>query len=72
MQNLTMPASYSDWHHCITVDCNILLTAGYIDARITALQDDKDFRTRQFVKLYGQQHRHQVIEWFEQARLLLI
>ena len=67
MENAIIPHNYSTWHHCITVDCKIELSATYINQSIASLQDQQDFRTQQFVKLYGDHHRQQVLAWFQQA-----
>ncbi len=64
----SIPASYAEWRRCITEDCGIELTPGYIAKRISALKNDNDPHTKQFVKLYGQQYREQVINWFMQAQ----
>ena len=68
MENAIIPHNYQTWHHCITVECEIKLTAEYVTERIASLQDSKDFRTQQFVKLYGDQHRKNVLTWFQQAQ----
>ncbi len=67
MENAMIPNNYHAWYHCITVDCKIQLHENYINQRITSLQDQKDFRTQQFIKLYGEDHRQRVIVWFQQA-----
>ena len=67
MDTVILPHSYESWRHCITVDCGIDITAAYLSERISALQDEKDFRTQQFIKLYGDQHRKNVLAWFKQA-----
>ena len=68
MENAIIPHDYETWHHCITVDCGLELTPDYIQDRITSLQNKKDFRTQQFVRLYGQQHRLNVLSWFQRAQ----
>ena len=68
MENAIIPHDYETWHHCITVDCGLELTPGYIQERITSLQNKKDFRTQQFARLYGQQHRLNVLSWFQRAQ----
>ena len=60
--------SYEEWRHCITVDCGLELTPDYISKRISALKNDTDPHTQQFVKLYGQAYRQQVLGWFKQAQ----
>lgn len=67
MENAIIPHDYESWHHCITVECGIEITAKFLQERITSLQDESDFRTKQFVQLYGAQHRDNVISWLQQA-----
>lgn len=68
MENAIVPQSYEAWHHCITVECGLNLRPDFIKERIESLQDDKDFRTQQFIRLYGQPHRQAVLNWFKQAQ----
>ena len=68
METAIIPHNYATWHHCITVDCKIELTPEFISERIASLQDEKDFRTEQYVKLYGDEHRKNVLGWFQQAQ----
>lgn len=63
-----IPQNYAEWHHCITVECGIPLTDTFINERINAMQDVNDYKTRQFVKLYGSQHHQNVLAWFHQAK----
>lgn len=71
MENAIIPHDYETWHHCITVDCGLELTPDYIQERISSLQNKKDFRTQQFVRLYGRQHRLNVLAWFQRAQAAL-
>ena len=68
MENAIIPHNYEAWHHCIRVDCGVDLTADYIQERIKSLQNEKDFRTQQFVTLYGNQYRQTVLSWFQRAQ----
>ena len=68
MKNSIIPETYEEWRHCIIVECGLELTPQYISERISALQNDRDYHTQQFVKLYGQQHLRQVLSWFMQAQ----
>ncbi|WP_086933876.1 hypothetical protein [Agarilytica rhodophyticola] len=63
-----IPETYEQWRHCIIVECGLELTPKYISERISALQDDRDYYTQQFVKLYGRQYLQQVLAWFMQAQ----
>lgn len=56
-----IPQNYSEWEHCITIDCDIPLTLDYVTNRIEALQNDKDYHTQKFVKTWGEAHRAQTL-----------
>lgn len=63
-----IPQSYEEWHYCITVECGIPLTLEFIEERLTALQEISDFKTKQFVQLYGRQYHEQVLSWFLRSK----
>ncbi len=67
-----IPRDYDEWRHCITVECGIPLTAAFIDERIASMQNASDFKTQQFLRLYGQQYHRQVLTWFQQAKEKLV
>lgn len=62
-----IPETYEQWRHCIEVDCGIPLTRSFIDERLQELATPSDFRTQQFIRLYGGAHRDRVLGWFRQA-----
>ncbi len=62
-----IPASYDQWRHCIEVLGRIRLTPTYIKERLTELQDDKHVATKEFAKLYGDDHLKRTIGWFRRA-----
>ena len=68
MTTSVIPQNYEEWRHCITVDCGLELTPQYIAQRTEALQNEKDYYTQQYVKLYGPQYLQQVLAWFVQAQ----
>jgi len=68
MQSSLIPQTYEEWRHCITVDCGLKLTPSFIEQRISALQNNNEHYTQQFVRKYGQQHHQRVLSWFMQAR----
>ena len=68
MKNSIIPETYEEWRHCIIVECGLELTPQYISERISALQNNRDYHTQQFVKRYGKQHLQQVLSWFMQAQ----
>ena len=63
--------TYSDWRHCIEVQCGIPLTAEYVAERLRILSDATCAQTAKFVATWGEQHRQRVLEWFGRAALEL-
>ena len=63
-----IPATYSEWRHCIENRCRETLTRAWCEKRIIALRDSNDAHTQSFLKLYGRAHLDLVIGWFERAR----
>lgn len=45
-----VPTTYEDWKHCITVKCEALLTANYVEERIATLGNDHHYETQKFVE----------------------
>ena len=68
MEESIIPQNYEEWRHCIVVKCGLELTPSFIEERISALQDNKEHYTQQFIRLYGQQYHQKVLGWFMQAR----
>lgn len=68
MTDSIIPKTYEEWRHCITVHCGLELTPEYINERIAALSDEKDFSTKQFTRKYGREYLDQTLSWFKQAR----
>lgn len=64
----TLPSSYDEWRHCITVKCKVALTAQYVEQRLAVLRDPGADETRTFRRLYGDGHWRAVLGWFERAR----
>lgn len=65
---MVIPHNYETWYHCITIHCGLTLTSEFIQERIASLQNENDFRTKQFIQLYGQQHRKNILNWLDQAQ----
>ncbi|MEM6512270.1 MAG: hypothetical protein AAF660_04605 [Pseudomonadota bacterium] len=63
----TIPRTYEQWHHCITVECGIPLTREFVDERLKIWRDEQADTTKRFRKVYGDAHWRAVIGWFEQA-----
>ncbi|WNZ58426.1 hypothetical protein QT397_14120 [Microbulbifer sp. MKSA007] len=68
MTQPVVPENFNAWLYCITVECGIELTPEFVDERINALQDNKNYHTRNFILLYGQEHHQKVLSWFKQVR----
>ncbi|MEL7232576.1 MAG: hypothetical protein AAGJ85_08720 [Pseudomonadota bacterium] len=63
-----IPQSYQDWERCITVDCGIPLTPGFIAERIKRLEDRRDYQTRKFIEYWGEAHYAKTLGWFQDAQ----
>ena len=63
----TIPETYEQWRHCITVECGIPLTPEFVAARLAAWRNEDREETTRFRRLYGDQHWQSVISWFERA-----
>lgn len=62
------PTTFEDWKACITVTCGIPLTPDYVEQRLIALKDAKDYHTQKLKNMWGEEHHTQLINWFERAR----
>lgn len=67
MSHSSIPTTYAQWKHCITVKCGIQLTRPYVTARIATLSEQNSAENRSFRSLYGEQHYQSVKRWFAQA-----
>ncbi|MEM1058369.1 MAG: preprotein translocase subunit SecA [Verrucomicrobiota bacterium] len=63
-----MPETYADWQQSITGICGLPLTPEFITQRLGELQNSQAKATKDFVKVYGEEHLGRVIGWFEKAR----
>jgi hypothetical protein len=72
MASPILPDSFESWKHCITITCGITLTTAYVETRISILKDTHEKSTKRFIALYGADHYHNVLNWFEQSRMALI
>lgn len=68
MTGYSIPQNYTEWRYCITVTCGLELTSEFIDKRITALENVSDFKTKQYIELYGSQYHQLVLSWFSKAK----
>jgi len=67
MDTPIIPSNYSQWQHCIVNECGIALEKPFIEQRIAALSNAGDQHTKQFVRLYGEAHYKQTLQWFNKA-----
>lgn len=68
MEKSFIPQNYEEWRHCIIVECGLELTPSFIEERIASLQDNSEYYTQQFIRLYGREHHQRVMSWFIKAR----
>lgn len=64
---MQIPQTYEQWHHCITVECGILLTAPFIAERMAVWRSEDSGETLRFRRLYGDPHWRRVLAWFGRA-----
>lgn len=62
------PTTFDDWKTCITVTCGIPLTPKYVEQRLVALKDEKDYNTQKLKNMWGDEHYTNVVNWFDRAR----
>ena len=68
MADPLVPSTYEEWRRCITLLCDIPITTGFIDERLGAQNDPKDFRTKKYAPVWGERQRELTRTWFEQAK----
>ena len=61
------PSTYDEWRHCIEVKCGLLLTPAFVQQRLSALHDHRNYQTQRFREMWGDEHLRDVITWFEKA-----
>ena len=62
-----IPTNFREWKNCIEISCGIPLTTAFAKKRVDELNDINDQHTKEFVRLFGDAYRQQVISWFEQS-----
>ncbi|MGL4575261.1 MAG: hypothetical protein ACRCV9_10775 [Burkholderiaceae bacterium] len=67
MKTSAIPETYAQWHHCITVDCGIVLTRAFAEERLAVWTNAAHDEARRFDQLYGSAHRERVCQWFAQT-----
>jgi hypothetical protein len=61
-----IPQSFSEWQNCIVNSCKINLTKDFAQQRLKIYQDRKNLETQKFIRLYGEAHLQNIINWFKQ------
>lgn len=61
------PTTYEQWRHCLEVRGRVRLTPGFVSDRLSEMQDPSSAKTREFARLYGNEHLERVIAWFRRA-----
>ncbi len=59
-----IPQTFEEWKSCIVDDCKIDLTKDFAMKRLSTLQNKENKETQQLIKLYGENHLHNLIDWF--------
>lgn len=62
-----MPRTFEDWVSCIVNDCRINLTTTFAQQRLAVYEDPNHPETKQFAKLYGEQHLNNVVHWYRRV-----
>ena len=63
-----VPTTYTDWRHCIEVDCGVKLTPEFIEERLAVYADVSCAETQRFISLYGETHRKNIVQWLNASR----
>lgn len=61
-----IPQNFKEWYNCITKGCKIELTKTFAKERLNVYQNNENPETQKFLKLYGQQHLNNIINWYKQ------
>lgn len=61
------PQTYEQWHHCITQECRIALTAAFVADRLAVWRNAQAEETVRFRTLYGDDYLTLIIGFFERA-----
>jgi len=63
-----IPESFREWRDCIENKCKILLSAQFIDDRLSVYSNENSTETIKFKGLYGEEHLQNIINWLETAK----
>lgn len=59
-----IPETFNQWFNCIVHQCSIDLTKDFARQRLTVYRDPDNPETRQFIRLYGDRHLQNIINWY--------
>jgi hypothetical protein len=59
-----IPNTYYQWKNCIISDCKINLTKDFAIERLAVYNDRNHTQTKEFLRLYGEQHLQNIVNWF--------
>ena len=62
-----IPQTFEEWKNCIVNDCKIPLTKEFAQSRLKVYEDGQNKETKEFVRLYGQDHLNNIIYWLKQV-----
>lgn len=59
-----IPQNFESWKDCIERQCGIPLTTAFAQSRIVVYENRDLHETQRFIRLYGEEHLQNVLEWF--------
>jgi len=59
-----IPQDFESWKECIERHCRIRLTAAFARERLAVYSNRGLPETRQFIRLYGEDHYLRILDWF--------
>ncbi len=59
--------TFEAWKDCIEKDCKIILNKEFAQKRLAVYQQKNNKETQIFIKLYGQQHLNNIIQWLKKV-----
>ncbi|MEM9885441.1 MAG: hypothetical protein AAF849_06075 [Bacteroidota bacterium] len=60
--------NFEEWKDCIVNDCKIKLTNAFIQSRLKVYEDRSKKETKEFIRLYGENHLSNIIYWLKRAQ----
>lgn len=63
-----IPQSFEQWKHCTEKDCGIVITRQFARERLAVYENSENAETIKFLKLYGENHLQNIIQWLQQIQ----